>query len=75
MLLLFLSIFCSGLAYFFWGKVLEEISPIRAGVFLYFLPVVSVSLAAVVLGEAVDPWFLVGASFVLVGVYLTQRFS
>jgi drug/metabolite transporter (DMT)-like permease len=75
MLLLILSIFCSGLAYFFWGKVLEEISPTRAGVFLYFLPVVSVSLAATVLGEAVDPLFLAGAGFVLAGVYLTQRFS
>ncbi|MCW4040296.1 MAG: DMT family transporter [Candidatus Bathyarchaeota archaeon] len=74
-LLLVLSFLCSGLAYFFWSKALKELSPTRAGVFLYFLPVISVSLASVVLGEVVDSLFLVGASFVITGVYLTQRFS
>lgn len=75
LLLLVLSIFCSGLAYFFWGKALEEISPTRAGVFLYFLPVVSVSLAALILGETIDLLFIVGASCILVGVYLTHHLS
>lgn len=74
-LLLVLSFLCSGLAYFFWSKALKELSPTRAGVFLYFLPVISVSLASIVLGEVVDSLFLVGASFVITGVYLTQRFS
>jgi drug/metabolite transporter (DMT)-like permease len=74
-LLFVVSYLCSGLAYIFWSKTLEELSPTRAGAFLYFLPVVSVSLATMVLGEAVDYLFLMGASFVLAGVYLTQRFS
>jgi drug/metabolite transporter (DMT)-like permease len=74
-LLLVVSYLCSGLAYLLWSKTLEELSPTRAGVFLYFLPVVSVSLATMVLGEYVDYLFLMGASLVLAGVYLTQRFS
>ena len=74
-LLLVMSLLCSGLAYLLWSQALEELSPTRAGVFLYFLPVVSVSLATIILGEDVNSLFLIGGSFIVVGVYLTQRFS
>lgn len=74
-LLLVLSFLCSGFAYLAWGRALEELSPTRAGVFLYFLPVVSVSLASIVLDEVIDSLFLLGAAFILGGVYLTQRFA
>lgn len=74
-LLFVMSFLCSGLAYLLWSKALEELSPTRAGVFLYFLPVVSISLATFVLAETVDSLFLIGASFIIVGVYMTQRYS
>lgn len=72
-LLLILSLFCSGLAYLFWSKALEEVSATEAGVFLFFLPVVSVSVAHFVLFEALDVLFAVGAIFVMIGVVITER--
>jgi drug/metabolite transporter (DMT)-like permease len=74
-LLFVMSFLCSGLAYLFWSKALEELSPTQAGVFLYFLPVVSICLAMIFLGEEVDSLFLLGACFIIVGVYLTQKYS
>lgn len=74
-LLFVMSFLCSGLAYLFWSNALKELSPTRAGVFLYFLPVVTISLAAIVLGEEIDSLLLIGASFIIIGVYLAQRYS
>lgn len=72
-LLLVLSLFCSGLAYLFWSKALEDVSATEAGVFLFFLPVVSVSVAYFVLLEPLDILFAMGAFFVMIGVILTER--
>jgi len=72
-LLLILSLLCSGMAYLFWYKALEEVSPTKVGVFLFFLPVVSVSVAHLVLLESLDVSFATGALFVMLGVIITQR--
>lgn len=72
-LLLILSLFCSGLAYLFWYKALEDVSATKAGVFLFFLPIVSVSVAHFVLSEALDIFFALGALLVMAGVIITER--
>jgi len=72
-LLLILSFLCSGMAYLFWYKALEDVSPTKVGVFLFFLPVVSVSVAHLVLLESLDVSFAIGALFVMLGVIITQR--
>jgi drug/metabolite transporter (DMT)-like permease len=72
-LLLVLSLFCSGLAYLFWSKALEDASATEAGVFLFFLPIVSVSVAHFVLLEALDIFFAIGALLVMIGVVITER--
>lgn len=72
-LLLILSLLCSGVAYLFWYKALEDVSPTKVGVFLFFLPVVSVSVAHLILLESLDVSFAIGALFVMLGVIITQR--
>jgi drug/metabolite transporter (DMT)-like permease len=72
-LLLILGLFCSGLAYLFWIKALKSVTTTEAGVFLFFLPVVSVSVAHLVLSEPLDLLFGMGALLVMVGVALTER--
>ncbi|MDH5686724.1 MAG: DMT family transporter [Candidatus Bathyarchaeota archaeon] len=72
-LLLILSLLCSGMAYLFWYIALEEVSPTKAGVFLFFLPIVSLSLAHLILSESIDVSFAVGAVFVMLGIVITQR--
>jgi len=72
-LLLVLSVLCSGVAYLFWYEALEDVSPTKAGVFLFFLPIVSVSVAHIVLLEPIDLFFAIGALLVMLGVVITQR--
>ncbi len=72
-LLLVLSLFCSGLAYLFWSKALEDVSATKAGVFLFFLPVISVSVANLVLSESLDAFLAIGALLVIIGVVITER--
>jgi drug/metabolite transporter (DMT)-like permease len=73
LLLIILGFFCSGLAYFFWYRVLEDVPVTQAGVSLFFIPVVSVTIAFLVLSEPVGFDFMVGAFLVIVGVVLTER--
>lgn len=72
-LLLILSLLCSGLAYFFWYKALEEVSATKVAIFLFFLPVVSVSVASLLLSETLDISLVAGAFFVMLGVVVTER--
>jgi len=72
-LLLILSLFCSGLAYLFWSKALEDVSATEAGVFLFFIPLVSVSVAHLVLAESLDILWGGGALLVMAGVVMTER--
>jgi len=72
-LLLILSFLCSGMAYFLWYKALEEVSATKAGVSLFFLPVVSILFARLVLLESVDTSFVTGAFLVMFGVIITER--
>jgi drug/metabolite transporter (DMT)-like permease len=60
------------LAYLFWIKALEDASTTEAGVFLFFLPVVSVSGAHLALLEPLNLLFALGALFIMVGVILTE---
>jgi drug/metabolite transporter (DMT)-like permease len=73
-LLLLLSFLCSGVAYFLWYKALEDISATTAGVSLFFLPVVFMLFARLVLLEPIDIFFLTGSVFVMLGVLLTAKY-
>ena len=73
LLLFILGVLCSGLAYFFWYRVLEDVPVTKAGVSLFFVPVVSVTVAWLVLSEPVGFDFILGAFLVVLGVVLTER--
>ncbi len=69
---LFLGIFCSALAYVFWYGGLKDLPSSRVGIFLYLSPVVSVTVAAVFLSEAVTCIVVAGGLLVLSGVGLVN---
>lgn len=71
--LLALGLLCSGAAYLFWYKALEDLPASEAGSYLFLIPVIASSLAYFILGERPDCLFFLGASLVLVGVLLTSR--
>jgi drug/metabolite transporter (DMT)-like permease len=69
----FLGIFCSGIAYIFWYDALAQIDASQVAAFIYLEPFVTVIIAAMVLGEAITPVSIVGGLTILLGVYLVNR--
>jgi drug/metabolite transporter (DMT)-like permease len=71
--LLFLGIFCSGVAYLFWYDGLEAVPVVQVGAFLYFEPLVTLIIAAFLLGESINWASLLGGMLILGGVGLVNR--
>jgi drug/metabolite transporter (DMT)-like permease len=66
--LVFLGVFCSGLAYVFWYDALRVLPAAKVGILLYLEPLVTVVVAAIVLNEAVTAASLAGGLVILAGV-------
>ena len=71
--ILFLGVFCSGVAYIFWYDALRALPAAKVGALLYIEPIVTMAVAALVLGEAVTPAMLVGGAVILAGVRVATR--
>jgi drug/metabolite transporter (DMT)-like permease len=71
--LVFLGVFCSGLAYLFWYDGLEAVPVVQVGAFLYFEPLVTLFIAALFLKETITIASIVGGLMILVGVWLVNR--
>jgi drug/metabolite transporter (DMT)-like permease len=70
---LFLGIFCSGLAYIFWYDALKAIPASQVGSLLYLEPLVAVAVAAVLLQEPLLAVEFFGGALILLGVWLVNR--
>ncbi|MEW6014621.1 MAG: DMT family transporter [Candidatus Zixiibacteriota bacterium] len=71
--LVFLGVFCLGLAQWVWLEGLARKSATEVGVFLYIEPIVTTLGAIPILGESINLFGIVGALLILLGVYLVQR--
>ena len=71
--LLFLGIFCSGLAYIFWYDALQALPAAQAGVVLYLEPLVTVAVASTILFEPLYWSTFLGGVIILAGVWLVNR--
>jgi drug/metabolite transporter (DMT)-like permease len=69
---IFLGIFCSGLAYIAWYDGLQALPASRIGAFLYIEPLVAVLVAWAILSESLVPITLMGGLVILLGVRLVQ---
>lgn len=75
MAITFLGVFCSGIAYIFWYDALKVLPVAQTGAFLYFEPIITVIVAALVLRESILLATLVGGITILIGVWLVNRAS
>lgn len=73
--ILFLGIFCSGLAYLYWYSALAKKDSGIVGMYLYLEPFVTLIGAYFLLNEEIQWITLVGGGMILLGVYLTTRKS
>jgi drug/metabolite transporter (DMT)-like permease len=68
----FLGVLCSGLAYVFWYDALSLLPASQVGSFLYLEPLVTVGIAAAMLGEQLTLITLAGGLAILLGVWMVS---
>ena len=73
LILFFVTLFASIGAYYSWNKAIELIGPNRASIFLHLMPVFGVILAIVLLKEKFQMYHFIGATFIVTGIYLSNR--
>lgn len=70
--LLFLGIFVSAIAYWYWAKALEVMQATQVSVFLYFEPLATLAAAVILLNEKLIAASLTGGILIIIGVMLVQ---
>jgi drug/metabolite transporter (DMT)-like permease len=71
--ILYLGIFCTYLAYFFYYDALQNLSAVKVGAFLYIEPVATMIIAAIILQEDITLFSLLGGGLILFGVWLVNQ--
>ncbi len=70
---LFLSVVASMLCFYSWNLVLEKLGTVCASNYMYTQPLVSLACSVAVLGEPITHIAILGAVFILVGIYVAER--
>jgi drug/metabolite transporter (DMT)-like permease len=71
--LVYLSLCGTVVGFVWYYEGVREIGPSRASLFINFVPVCAVLMAHFILGEVLTWSVVIGAAFVILGVYLTNR--
>lgn len=69
---LYMGIFNSVLAYFFWNKALEKLGSIKVSVVYYLMPIFSTIEAFFLLKESLVWTEIIGGGCILLGIFLTN---
>ncbi len=69
--IVYLAFFATVLGFVWYYQGIQRIGPVRAGLFINFVPICAVLLSFLMLGEPLTVSLLVGAVLVSSGVYLT----
>ncbi len=70
--LLFMAVFCSGIAYYIQQIALRVIGPTRSAIFVNLVPVFSFILATLILGEELQPVKILTTVLIIAGVCICQ---
>lgn len=69
--LLFLGLAASALCFVLWNIAVEKLGPIRTSIFIYLVPVITVIASAVILGEKITAFSIIGTILTLSGLFLS----
>ena len=72
-ILFYVVIFPALAAYYCWQKGVEIVGPNRATMFIQLMPLLSAILAILIFQEKFELYHFIGASFILSGIYLSNR--
>lgn len=70
---LLLGVICTAAAFIMLIALVGEIGPVRATTITYINPAVAVAAGALILGESITVWTLVGFALVVTGSYFVNR--
>lgn len=70
--LLFLGVFVSGIAYWYWGKALEVLEASKVSMFLYLEPIATLIAAVLLLQEKVLFISVAGGIIIIIGVIIVN---
>lgn len=70
--LLFLGVFVSGMAYWFWGKALKVLEASKVSMFLYLEPITTLIAAVLLLHEKVFLISAAGGIIIIIGVIIVN---
>ncbi|WP_396133977.1 DMT family transporter [Bacillus sp. SLBN-46] len=70
--LLFLGIFVSGIAYWYWGKALEVLEASKVSMFLYLEPITTLIAAVLLLQEKILLVSVAGGIIIIIGVIIVN---
>ena len=73
LILFYVVIFPALAAYYCWQKGVEIVGPNRATMFIQLMPLLSALLAIIIFQEKLELYHFLGASFILSGIYLSNR--
>lgn len=71
--ILFLAVFCSIVAYLVYNIALEKMDASRVAIFIYLVPLSTIILAWLLLGESLTLPSIVGGLAVCAGMYIAER--
>jgi drug/metabolite transporter (DMT)-like permease len=72
-ILFYVVIFPAIAAYYCWQKGVQIIGPNRASMFIQLMPLFSAIMAIIIFNEKFELYHFVGASFIVLGIYLSNR--
>lgn len=71
--LFYLAVTCTVFGYFAWSYSLERIDASEAAIFIYLVPLSSILLSYIFLGERLAPYSALGAVLIFAGVYYSTK--
>ena len=72
-ILFYVVMFPALAAYYCWQKGIEIVGPNRATMFIQLMPLLSAVLAILIFQETFELYHFIGASFILSGIYLSNK--
>ncbi|MEH7178484.1 DMT family transporter [Neobacillus vireti] len=70
--LLFLGVFVSGVAYWYWAKALEVLEAVKVSMFLYLEPIATLIAAVLLLQEKIFLLSVAGGIIIIIGVIIVN---
>ena len=71
--LAFLGCLASMICFLTWNWCISKLGAVKATNWVYFNPITTMIFASWVLGEKITPYFLAGATCILLGMFVTDR--